>query len=73
MNDLPFFIPNAKIRMCADDTNLGQRIDDVNDIKQQLIPDFRKLCEWLEIKKLRRLRSDLLNPKFGSQNQLHCD
>ena len=51
MNDLPAFIPNAKIRMYADDTNLGQRIDDVNDINQQLIPDFRKLCEWLEINK----------------------
>ena len=49
MNDLPTFIPNAKIRMYVDDTNLGQRIDDVSDIKQQLIPDFRKLCEWLEI------------------------
>ena len=51
MNDLPAFIPNGKIRMYADDTNLGQKIDDVNDIKQQLIPDFRKLCEWLEINK----------------------
>ena len=39
MNDLPAFIPNAKIRMYADDTNLGQRIDDVNDINQQLIPE----------------------------------
>ena len=43
MNDLPAFILNAKIIMHADDKNLGQRIDDVNDIKQQLIPDFRKL------------------------------
>ena len=41
MNDLPAFIPNAKIRIYADDTNLCQRIDDVNDINQQLIPDFR--------------------------------
>ena len=40
MNNLPAFIPNAKIRMYADDTNLGQRIDDVTDIKQQLIPDL---------------------------------
>ena len=45
INDLPAFIPNAKIRRYADDTHLGQRIDDVNDIKQELIPDFRKLCE----------------------------
>ena len=43
MNDLPAFILNAKIRMYEDDKNLGQRIDDVNDIKQQLFPDFRKL------------------------------
>ena len=51
MNDLPAFIPNAKIRMYGGDTNLGQRIDDVNDINQQLTLDFRKLCEWLEIKR----------------------
>ena len=51
MNYLPAFIPNARIRMYADDTNVGQRIGDVNDIKQQLISDFRKLCEWLEINK----------------------
>ena len=52
INDMPVFILNAKIKMYADDTNLGQRIDGVNDIKQQLIPDFKKLCEWLEIDKL---------------------
>ena len=46
MNNLPAFSPNAKIRMYADDTNLGQKIDDVNDIKQQLILDDKKLCEW---------------------------
>ena len=39
MNDLPAVIPNAKIGMYADDTNLGQGTDDVNDIKQQLIPE----------------------------------
>ena len=70
MNDLSAFIPNAKIRMYADDTNLGQRIDDVNDIKQQLIPDFRKLCEWLEIKKLSLnfMKTEFL--LFGNQSQL---
>ena len=70
MNDLPAFIPNAKIRMYADDTNLGQRIADVDDIKQQLNPDFRKLCEWLEINKLSLnfMKTELL--LFGSQSQL---
>ena len=70
MNDLPAFIPNAKIRMYADDTNLGQRIDDVNDTNQQLIPDFRKLCELLEINKLSLnfMKTDFL--LFGNQSQL---
>ena len=70
MNDLPAFIPNAKIRMYADDTNLGQRIDDVCDINQQLIPDFRKLCEWLEINKLSLnfMKTEFL--LFGNQSQL---
>ena len=58
-----------KIRMYADDTNLGERIDDVN-IKQQLIPDFRKLCEWLEINKLglNFMKTEFL--LFGNQSQL---
>ena len=43
-NDLPAFISNAKFRMYAYDTNLDQRIDDVNDIKQHLIPDSGKSC-----------------------------
>ena len=70
MNDLPVFIPIAKIRMYIDDTNLDQRIDDVNDIKQQLIPDFRKLCEWLEINKLSLncMKTEFL--LFGNQSQL---
>ena len=70
MNDLPAFIPNAKIKMYADDTNLGQKIDDVNDINQQLIPDFRKLCEWLEINKLSLnfMKTEFL--LFGNKSQL---
>ena len=70
MNDLPAFIPNAKIRMYADDTNLVQRINDVNNIKQQLIPDFRKLCEWLEINKLSLnfMKTEFL--LFANQSQL---
>ena len=70
MNDLPAFILNAKIRMYANDTNLGQRIDDVNDIKQQLIPDFRKLCEWLEINKLSLNFMKTEFSLFGNQSQL---
>ena len=70
MNDLPAFIPNANIRMYADDTNLGQRIDDVNDINQQLIPDFRKLCEWLEINKLSLNFKKTEFLLFGNQSQL---
>ena len=50
MNDLYSLFPTPS-KMYADGTNLGQRIDYVNDIKQQLIPDFRKLCKWLEINK----------------------
>ena len=56
--------------MYADDANLGQRIDDVSDINQQLIPDFRKLCEWLEINKLSLnfMKTEFL--LFGDQSQL---
>ena len=70
MNDLPALILNAKVRIYADDTNLGQRIDDINDIKQQLIPNFRKLCEWLEINKLSLnfMKTEFL--LFGNQLQL---
>ena len=68
MNDLPGFIPNAKIRMYADDKNLGQRIDDVNDIKQQLILDFRKLVNGWRLTSLNFTRTEFL--LFGNQSQL---
>ena len=69
-NDLPAFIPNPKIRMYPDDSNLGRRIDDVNDIRQQLIPDFRKLCQWSEINKLSLnfMKTEFL--LFGNQSLL---
>ena len=56
--------------MHADDTNLDQTIDDVNGVKQQLIPDFRKLYEWLKVNKLSLniMKTEFL--LFGNQSQL---
>ena len=33
--------------MFADDTSLNQKIKTASDIKDQLIPAFAKVCEWL--------------------------
>ena len=66
------YLPSSPVPRleCADDTSLGQRIDDVNDIKQQLIPDLRKLCEWLKINKfsLNFIKTEFL--LFSNQSQL---
>ena len=44
MNDLSLF---AQISMYADDTSLYNNIKSVSEIKDNLIPAFLKICDWL--------------------------
>ena len=47
MNDLPSAAEDVNITMFADDTSLNQEIKTASDIKDNLIPAFAKVCEWL--------------------------
>ena len=47
MNDLPSAAEDVNITMFADDTSLNQEIKTASDIKDDLIPAFAKVYEWL--------------------------
>ena len=47
MNDLPSAAKDVNITMFADNTGLNQEIKTASDIKDDLIPAFVKVCEWL--------------------------
>ena len=52
MNDLPLAVKEADITMYADDTSLSKGFKTTNELKEQLIPAFCKVCEWLKCNKL---------------------
>ena len=52
MNDLPLAVKEAEITMYADDTSLSKSFKTTNELKEQLIPAFSKVCEWLKCNKL---------------------
>ena len=71
MNDLPLFVTNAQINMYADDTSLYNNIKSVSEIKDNLIPAFLKICDWLRSNKLslNTLKTEFM--VIGSQNKLN--
>ena len=71
MNDLPLFVTNAQISMYADDTSLYNNIKSVSEIKDNLIPAFLKICDWLRSNKLslNTLKTEFV--VIGSQNKLN--
>ena len=52
MNDLPAYVQDANITMYADDTSLHKAIRTPQQLKEELIPAFSKVCKWLEMNKL---------------------
>ena len=52
MNDLPAYVQDANITMYADDTSLDKAIRSSQQLKEELIPAFSKVCKWLEMNKL---------------------
>ena len=52
MNDLPLAVKEAEIILYADDTSLSKDFKTTNKLKEQLIPAFSKVCEWLKCNKL---------------------
>ena len=52
MNDLPLAVKEAEITMYAVDTSLSKGFKTTNELKEQLIPAFSKVYEWLKLNKL---------------------
>ena len=52
MNDLPAYVHDANITMYADDTSLDKAIRTSQQLQEELIPAFSKVCKWLEMNKL---------------------
>ena len=70
MNDLPLFVTNAQISMYANDTSLCNKIKQVSEIKDNLIPAFLKICDWLRSNKLslNTVKTEFM--VIGTQNKL---
>ena len=45
MSDLPMAVENSKISMYADDTFVSNKTRSKLDIREELYPDFIKICE----------------------------
>ena len=52
MDDLPLFVKVAEITMYADDTSLLKVFTTINQLQEELIRAFAKVCEWLRNNKL---------------------
>ena len=52
ISDLPKSVNNGNIIMFADDINLIRTISSLNEIKDELIPAFHKVYNWLTCNKL---------------------
>ena len=61
MNDLPLTVKEADTTMYADDTSLSKGFKTTDELKEQLIPAFCKVCEWL---KCNRLSLNALKTEF---------
>ena len=61
MNDLPLAVKEADITMYAVDTSLSKGFKTTDELKEQLIPAFCKVCEWL---KCNRLSLNALKTEF---------
>ena len=52
MNDLPDFVQEANITMYADDTSLDRAFQTSQELQEEMIPAFSKVCKWLRNNKL---------------------
>ena len=48
LNDLPSTTRTSNISMYADDTFLSKEVRNDLEIRQELIPEFLKICNWLK-------------------------
>ena len=52
MNDLTAFVQEANITMYADDTSLDKAFRTSQELQEEMIPAFSKVCKWLRNNKL---------------------
>ena len=52
MNDLPSYVQDVHITMYADDTSIDQAFQTCQQLKEELLSDFAKVCKWFKINKL---------------------
>ena len=52
MNDLPLCIENGHVTMYTDDTSSSSCIKSINDIISEVIPNMRRLMDWLRANRL---------------------
>ena len=53
MNDLPSYVHDVHITMYADDTSIDRAFQMCQQqLKEELLPAFAKVCKWLKINKL---------------------
>ena len=52
MNDLPSYVQDVHITMYADDTSIDRAFQTCQQLKEELLPAFAKVCKWLKINKL---------------------
>ena len=52
LNDLPSTTRTSNISMYADDTFLSKEVRNDLEIRQELIPEFLKICDWPKANKL---------------------
>ena len=51
MNDLPSYVQDVHITMYADDTSIDRAFQTCQQLKEELLPAFAKVCKWLKINK----------------------
>ena len=52
MNDLPACVKDVNVTLYADDTSLDKAIRTSQELREELVPAFAKVCEWLKSNKL---------------------
>ena len=52
MNDLPSYVQDVHITTYADDTSIDRASQTCQQLKEELLPAFAKVCKWLKINKL---------------------
>ena len=60
MNDLPSYVQNVHITMYADDTSIDKAFQTCQQLKEELLPAFAKVCKWFKINKLNTVMTEFM-------------